>query len=315
MTMKKNNIMHRLLKIGMMLLVVFISVNSLNAQTEPMYSQYMFNMSAINPAYVGSRGAVNLNYFGRSQWSGIEGAPKTNSISIDGSNVKGNLGLGVQLYNDQIGVFKRNGLNLMAASRVKISGKGVLSGGIQLGVLNQRKNYTDVVNVYDKNDAKFQENKSVTDATLGAGVFYNTDKFYAGISIPNILNSSDLNTTGVQKVSAKHLFVTAGYVFDISDEVKLKPSSIMKVVSGAPIQFDFNTNLWLRDMIGLGVSYRTGDAVVGMAELQLNKNLRIGYAYDYTFSALKAFTTGSNEVMFRYEFGKETKNIKSTRYF
>jgi hypothetical protein len=90
MTMKKNNIMHRLLKIGMMLLVVFISVNSLNAQTEPMYSQYMFNMSAINPAYVGSRGAVNLNYFGRSQWSGIEGAPKTNSISIDGSNVKGN---------------------------------------------------------------------------------------------------------------------------------------------------------------------------------------------------------------------------------
>ncbi len=307
--------MYKIFRTFMMLFLIFTSVNSLKAQSEPMYSQYMFNMSAINPAYVGSRGVVNLNYLGRSQWSGITGAPKTNTISIDGSNLKGNMGLGVQVYNDQIGVFKRNGLNLMASSRVKISENGILSGGIQLGVLNQRKNYTDVVNIYDKNDAKFQENKSVTDATLGAGVYYNTDNFYAGVSMPNVLNSTDMNSSGIQKVSIKHLYITAGYVFDLSEDVKIKPSSLMKVVSGAPIEFDFNTNLWLKDMIGLGVSYRTGDAVVGMAELQLNKNLRIGYAYDYTFSALKAFTTGSNEVMFRYEFGKEAKNIKSTRYF
>lgn len=313
--MKTNKIMYKIFRTFMMLFLIFTSVNSLKAQSEPMYSQYMFNMSAINPAYVGSRGVVNLNYLGRSQWSGITGAPKTNTISLDGSNLKGNMGLGVQVYNDQIGVFKRNGLNLMAASRVKISENGILSGGIQLGVLNQRKNYTDVVNIYDKNDAKFQENKSVTDATLGAGVYYNTDNFYAGVSMPNVLNSTDMNSSGTQKVSIKHLYITAGYVFDLSEDVKIKPSSLMKVVSGAPIEFDFNTNLWLKDMIGLGVSYRTGDAVVGMAELQLNKNLRIGYAYDYTFSALKAFTTGSNEVMFRYEFGKEAKNIKSTRYF
>ncbi len=307
--------MYKIFRTFMMLFLIFTSVNSLKAQSEPMYSQYMFNMSAINPAYVGSRGVVNLNYLGRSQWSGITGAPKTNTISLDGSNLKGNMGLGVQVYNDQIGVFKRNGLNLMASSRVKISENGILSGGIQLGVLNQRKNYTDVVNIYDKNDAKFQENKSVTDATLGAGVYYNTDNFYAGVSMPNVLNSTDMNSSGIQKVSIKHLYITAGYVFDLSEDVKIKPSSLMKVVSGAPIEFDFNTNLWLKDMIGLGVSYRTGDAIVGMAELQLNKNLRIGYAYDYTFSALKAFTTGSNEVMFRYEFGKEAKNIKSTRYF
>ncbi len=272
-------------------------------------------MSAINPAYAGSRGAVNLNYFGRSQWSGIPGAPKTNSISLDGSNINGNFGLGALVINDQIGIVKRNSFSLLAASRIKVSNNGVLSGGIQLSALNQRFTVTDVVNIYDKNDSKFQENKSVTDATLGAGVFYNTDKFYAGISMPNVLNSSNLNTTNSQKISFKHLFVTAGYVFDLSEGVKLKPSSLMKIVSGAPVQFDFNTNLWLKDMIGLGVSYRTGDAVVGMAELQLNKNLRIGYAYDYTFSALKAFTTGSNEIMFRYEFGKDTKNIKSTRYF
>jgi type IX secretion system PorP/SprF family membrane protein len=315
MKMKTNKIMYKIFRTFMMLFLIFTSVNSLKAQSEPMYSQYMFNMSAINPAYVGSRGVVNLNYLGRSQWSGITGAPKTNTISIDGSNLKGNMGLGVQVYNDQIGVFKRNGLNLMASSRVKISENGILSGGIQLGVLNQRKNYTDVVNIYDKNDAKFQENKSVTDATLGAGVYYNTDNFYAGVSMPNVLNSTDMNSSGIQKVSIKHLYITAGYVFDLSEDVKIKPSSLMKVVSGAPIEFDFNTNLWLKDMIGLGVSYRTGDAIVGMAELQLNKNLRIGYAYDYTFSALKAFTTGSNEVMFRYEFGKEAKNIKSTRYF
>ncbi len=269
-------------------------------------------MSAINPAYAGSRGAVNLNYFGRSQWSGIPGAPKTNTISIDGSNINGNFGLGALVINDQIGIVKRNSFSLLAASRIKVSNNGVLSGGIQLSALNQRFTVTDVVNIYDKNDSKFQENKSQTDYSLGAGVFYNTDKFYVGVSIPN---SIKISTIDPFSDIFKYVFVASGYVFDLSDEVKLKPSTLMKVSSGAPVQFDFNTNLWLKDMIGLGVSYRTGDAVVGMAELQLNKNLRIGYAYDYTFSALKAFTTGSNEVMFRYEFGKDTKNIKSTRYF
>lgn len=290
-------------------------VSKVAAQKDPMFSQYMFNMTSINPAYAGNRGALNLNYFGRTQWTGIPGAPKTNTLSLDGATIGGRFGLGVQMYNDNIGVYKTNGANFMASTNVKVSENGVLSGGIQFGLMNQRINYTDVVNVYDKNDPFFQQNFNTTDPTLGLGVFYNTDKFYAGASLPNILKSSNFNKEANFKENNLHLFITAGYVFDINEDVKLKPSTLMKIVRGAPIEFDFNTNVWLKNMVGLGVSYRTGDAIVGMAELQLNRQLRIGYAYDYTTSQLRNYAGSTHEVMFRYEFGKESKNIKSTRYF
>ena len=313
--MNKLKNINNLIKTGAVVLFTCFIVSSVSAQTEPMYSQYMFNMSSINPAYVGSRGAMNLNYFGRNQWSGISGAPKTNLLSLDGATIGGRFGLGVQLYNDQIGVYKTNGANFMASTRVKVSDKGILSGGIQFGLMNQRIDRTDVVNVYDKSGTAFQTNKSSVDPTLGLGIFYNTDKFYAGASVPNLLKSTNFNLDQNHLESNFHLFVTAGYVFDVNEDVKFKPSTMIKVVRGAPVEFDFNTNVWLKDIVGLGVSYRTNDAVVGMAELQLNKQLRVGYAYDYTTSALRTFAGSTNEVMFRFEFGKESKNIKSTRYF
>jgi len=313
--MNKNiNIAYLLKTVTIVLFTSFI-ISSVSAQTDPMYSQYMFNMTAVNPAYAGSRGGIGVNYFGRSQWTGIPGAPVTHSLTVDGATADGRFGFGAQLYNDQIGVFKTNGANFMAATRVRVSDNGILSGGIQVGLMNQRKNYTDVVNVYENNDPSFQQNANKTDPTLGLGLFYNTDKFYLGASVPNILKTSDFNTAGNYKELNYHLFVTSGYVFDINDNVKLRPSTMIKVVRGAPIEFDFNTNVWLKEVLGLGVSYRTGDAIVGMAELQLTKQLRIGYAYDHITSSLKNIAGSTNEVMFRFEFGNESKNIKSTRYF
>ncbi len=313
--MNKKYNLSNMIKKAILVLVVCFFLDEASAQTEPMYSQYMYNMVAINPAYAGSRGVIGLNYFGRSQWSGISGAPKTNSVTLDGVTSNGVFGVGMQLYNDQIGVFKTNGANLMTSVRTQVSENGVLSGGIQFGIKNQVRNLTDVVNIYESNDPKFMSNMNTTDATLGMGIYYNSDNFYLGASIPNILKSSDNNLPNSPKVNNTNLFLTTGYVFDINNDIKLKPSTLVKIVSGAPIELDLNTNVWLKDFIGLGISYRTGDAVLGMAEVQLNKQLRIGYAYDYTFSELKAYTSGSNEITIRFEFGKETKNIKSTRYF
>lgn len=313
--MNKKYNLSNMIKKAILVLVVCFFLDEASAQTEPMYSQYMYNMVAINPAYAGSRGVTGLNYFGRSQWSGISGAPKTNSVTLDGVTSNGVFGVGMQLYNDQIGVFKTNGANLMTSVRTQVSENGVLSGGIQFGIKNQVRNLTDVVNIYESNDPKFMSNMNTTDATLGMGIYYNSDNFYLGASIPNILKSSDNNLPNSPKVNNTNLFLTTGYVFDINNDIKLKPSTLVKIVSGAPIELDLNTNVWLKDFIGLGISYRTGDAVLGMAEVQLNKQLRIGYAYDYTFSELKAYTSGSNEITIRFEFGKETKNIKSTRYF
>ena len=291
-----------------------IITSNVNAQNEPMYSQYMFNMMSANPAYAGSRGAIGLNYFGRAQWSGIAGAPTTNMFSLDGSTLDGRFGLGIQILNDKIGVYANNTINASFSSRVKVSDEGVLSGGIQIGMKNSRIDLTSVKNIYDPNDIKFMQNVNRWDPVLGAGVFYNTDKFYVGLSVPNILTSANVYNNPA-KTNDYHMFLATGYVFDVAEDIKLKPSTLIKMSTGAPIELDLNANVWYKNLFGIGASLRTGDAYVGMAEVQVSRQLRLGYAYDYTTSPLRTIAGSTNEVMFRYEFGKENKNVKSTRYF
>jgi type IX secretion system PorP/SprF family membrane protein len=291
------------------------------AQTEPMYSQYMYNMLGVNPAYAGNREALSLNFFQRNQWVGIKGAPKTTSISMDQSIKDGKIGWGLQVYDDRLGVEAATGFNGMLSTRIKVSDKGVLSGGLSFGLMNYQINLNDVNNRNNPNDPSFisTDKPSTWNRSLGMGIYYNTDRFYAGVSTPSILKSrlatyKNLNTS-IQKSDDFHLFANAGYVFDINEDVKLKPSTMVKMVSGAPIQADINMNIWLKDILGFGASYRTGDAFVGMVELQATSNLRFGYAYDMPFNPLKYFTKGSHELMLRYEIGNFKTKIKSTRYF
>jgi len=297
---------------------VFFS-NTATAQTEPMYSQYMYNMLGVNPAYAGNREATSLNFFQRRQWVGIAGAPQTTSVSLDGASSDNKFGWGVQLYDDKLGVEKADGANLMLSTHIQVSEKGILSGGLSLGLMNYRIDLMNVQGRFTPSDPAFYANFNIWLPDVGLGIYYNTDKFYAGLSVPNVLKSRlsafDVMNSGIQKVNSTHLFFTTGYVFSVNDEVKIKPSTMNKAVSGAPIEADLNTNVWLKDVIGLGFSYRTGDAMVGMAEAQINENLRVGYAYDMTISPLKYYNNGSHEMMVRYEFGNNKSKVKSTRYF
>ena len=307
------------IKILMLLAVMLFAYQKSIAQTEPMYSQYMFNMLGVNPAYAGSREASGFNFFQRSQWIGLQGAPQTTSFSFDQSMLNKKAGWGIQFYDDKIGVEKADGINIMGSTRIQVSENGILSGGLSLGLMNYRIDLMNVTGRFTPNDPAFYSNLNKWMPSLGLGVFYNTDNFYAGVSIPNILKSRltafDLIRSGLQKVNQKHIFLTTGIVIPINEDLKLKPSTMIKMVEGAPIEADFNTNIWLRDIIGLGVSYRTGDAVIGMAEIQANQNLRFGYAYDMTISPLKFYNTGTHEIMIRYEIGNFKNKIKSTRYF
>jgi type IX secretion system PorP/SprF family membrane protein len=307
------------IKILMLLAVMLFAYQKSIAQTEPMYSQYMFNMLGVNPAYAGSREATSFNLFQRSQWIGLQGAPQTTSISFDQSILNKRAGWGIQLYDDKIGEEKADGINIMGATRIRVSEKGILSGGLSLGLMNYRIDLLNVIGRPTPSDPAFYNNLNAWTPSLGLGLYYNTDNFYAGVSIPNILKSKltalTLIKSGLQKVNQKHIFLTSGIVIPINEDLKLKPSTMIKIVEGAPIEADLNTNVWLRDIIGLGVSYRTGDAIVGMAEIQANENLRFGYAYDMTISALKFYNTGTHEIMIRYELGNFKTKIKSTRYF
>ena len=217
------------------------------AQTEPMYSQYMYNMLGVNPAYAGNREALSLNFFQRNQWLGIKGAPKTTSLSMDQSIKDGKMGWGLQVYDDELGIEAATGFNGMLSTRIKVSEKGILSGGLSFGMMNYRNNLIDVNNRNDPNDQSFIRTDNQWNPSIGMGVYYNTDRFYAGVSTPNILKSrlasyENMNTS-IQKSDDFHLFANAGYVFDLNEEVKLKPSTMVKMVSGAPIQADININL------------------------------------------------------------------------
>lgn len=291
---------------------------SAEAQQEPMYSQYMFNMLNINPAYAGSRGVGSATALYRNQWVGIQGAPQTSSLSYDMALKEKKIGLGFQLYDDRLGIERTTGLNVSYAFRIQLTESGTLSLGLQAGVLNYRANYAEV-RTFQPNDPSFNQNISGILPAAAAGVYYNSDKFYIGLSTPALLQTklSNDNRADISSVTGRdlHLYLASGFVMNLNQDLALKPSVLVKAVSGAPVEFDFNANLWIQNILSIGASYRTGDAVVGMVELQLNNQLRMGYAYDKTFSDLGTLNSGSHELMLRFEFGSSRGKVASPRYF
>jgi len=296
---------------------ILVSAASM-AQQQPMYSQYMFNMLNINPAYAGSRGVMTATALYRNQWVGIPGAPRTSSFSFDMPLNEKKIGIGFQLYDDRLGIERTTGINAFYAFRFQISGSGTLSLGLQAGLLNYQANYTEV-STFQPNDPSFAANVSGLLPSAAAGVYYNSDKFYIGFSTPALLKTqiSYNNAAQIASVTSQdlHLYLASGFVMNLNQDLALKPSVLLKAVSGAPLEVDVNANLWIQNKLSIGASYRTGDAVVGMVELQLNQQLRFGYAYDKTFSDLGTLNTGTHELMLRMEFGSSGGKVSSPRYF
>ncbi|MBC8111820.1 MAG: type IX secretion system membrane protein PorP/SprF [Verrucomicrobia bacterium] len=287
-----------------------------SAQQDPMYSQYMFNTLAVNPAYAGSREVLSITALSRWQWSGIEGSPQTQTLSLDMPVMKKSFGVGLQLINDKLGVSKNTGFFVSYAYRLRLSNNALISIGLQGGVNFFR---SDFLALELSDDPSFSGNINRTLPNAGVGFYYSQDKFYAGISVPHLIkNKLDdfiRQSESNRSIQYRHLFLMTGYVFSLSEEVKLKPSVLLKVVKGSPWQADVNTNVWLKDVLAVGLSYRTGNAMVGMLEWQASRNLRFGYAYDWTANRLRQYIGGSHEIMLRYEFGKEKDKIISPRYF
>lgn len=291
-----------------------------NAQQDPQYSQYMFNMVTVNPGYAGSRNVLSLVGMHRHQWSAVEGAPRTNTFTADMPVLNNRVGVGLSVVNDAIGRFDNNSVNFYAAYRLATDRKGTLGMGLS-GGFNMFKAELSTIrsNPQGTSDNLFRD-YSKTTGTFGAGFFYSRDNMYIGLSAPNLLRSVESLYNEENNTFRKfhHLYLTAGYVFDISDEVKLKPSFMLKGASGAPVAFDLNANLWLHDVVGIGLSYRINNAVVGILEIQANRQLRFGYAIDYGttgFKNDKGSTALTHEFLLRYEFGMQKDKVLSPRYF
>ena len=290
--------------------VLISSISTVFAQQDPQYTQYMYSMNILNPAYAGSRGVTSIGLLGRTQWVGVDGAPQTATLSINGPVGK-NVGLGFSVIHDEIGPVKEDNLYADFSYTLNLSEEDKFAFGIKAGAtfLNVREVITvdvDPLNVP----------VSLIAPNFGVGLMYYNDRFYAGLSVPNFIESRYLDKkNGISSTASEktHYFLTSGYVFDLDENLKLKPSTMLKATPGAPLSIDLSLNLLIQEKVELGLSHRLDDSISGMIGFNVNQDLRIGYAYDYTTSNFGEFNSGSHEIMILFDLNK--KKIKSPRFF
>jgi type IX secretion system PorP/SprF family membrane protein len=306
------------------LVLITLVVGSFTAygQQDPQYSQYMFNTLAVNPAYAGSRDVVSATAMFRKQWVNTPGSPATGTFSIDAPFKRERVGVGLVVFNDRLGITNTTGAYASYAYRIRLE-KGTLAFGLQAGFSQFKADYTSVVLDQDnKSDNAFASNVNKVLPNFGGGVYYKTDKFYLGVSMPRFVNnklfkkSSVPDNVTITSHQSRHLFLMGGFVIPLSPDVKVKPSTLIKFVEGAPIQMDINANVWFYDAIAAGLSYRAAaGTLVTMIEVQASKQIRIGYAFDAGIGKVRAVGTGAHEIMARYEFGYVKAKVLSPRYF
>ncbi|AEH02496.1 type IX secretion system membrane protein PorP/SprF [Lacinutrix sp. 5H-3-7-4] len=294
------------------------------AQQLPQFSQYMFNTISINPAYAGSRETLSVVGLHRSQWVGLEGGPSTQTLSIHSPMKNEKVGLGLSIINDQLGyenfifVYGDFSYTIQTGEKTKLA-FGLKAGFTHysldnIGFLNEEEVYSDPF---------FSDVSSRWNPNVGVGLFWHTNKWYVGLSAPRILNTDYNLANKVDNVDYVALervgyYLTGGYVFNLSENTKLKPAVLAKVVNGAPLSFDINANLLFYEKLWLGAGYRYNQDTTtlgALVDFQIDKQLRIGYTYEYFLSDLRPYTSGTHEIILMYELFKPQKRIKSPRYF
>ena len=299
----------------------FAVVFTTQAQQDPLVSMYMFNGLLINPAYAGTKPYVRSTLLHRSQWVGWKGAPKTQIFTIDGRLRDKVSAAGLVVSNDNIGATNRVDVYGSYAYHLNFKKGPTLSLGIKGGMSWFSAN-TSGLTYWDTNDDVY--NKGVRNnfmPNVGIGAFYYTKKFYAGISVPQVISYDPLEMFSIGKENTvipkvrRHYFLTTGYAFVLSKSIVIKPSVLLRFVNSAPAEADFNVHVLLNQLLWLGVSYRTQDAMVGMIQLQILPALRFGYAYDYTLTSIGNYSSGSHEIMMGLDLGHDVIKMKTPRYF
>lgn len=285
----------------------------MHGQQDPQYTQYMYNMNIINPAYAGSKN-LSFGLLYRNQWTGIEGNPETATF-FGHSPVGNNLGLGLSVISDQLGPVKETNLYADVSYTLNLGGEHKLAFGVKAGATFHDIGLADLA-VIDPDDPFFANNINETTPNLGAGFFYYTNKYYLALSVPNLLESVHLDNNGNKIGSeAQHYFLTGGYVFQLSQNTELKPSFMMKSSFDAPTSFDVNLNARFFKKFEIGASYRMDDSFSGLVNFAITPSLRVGYAYDAISSEIKRYAPASHEVFLLFDLNFPKRVSRSPRYF
>jgi len=306
------------MKANLLLLSTLFFLQS-NAQQDAQFTQYMYNTILVNPAYAGTRDAMSIFISNRSQWIGLEGAPKTNSISMN-TPITPSLGIGLSVINDKIGCSDENNIAADISYSIPFSETHQLSFGVKasLNLLNVDFNKlylgSTIDNVFENNiNNKFSPN-------IGVGFYYHSGVNYIGISAPNLLETvyfSDQNDSNSSKIikDKTHYYLIAGHVFDLNDRVKFKPSLQAKCVKGSPLQVDLSANFMINEKFTAGVAYTYNSSASALFGFQTGESLFIGYSYDINTNNLQKYNSGSHEIFLRFEILKTVSRIVTPTFF
>jgi type IX secretion system PorP/SprF family membrane protein len=303
-------------KIYLAALLALVTLFEAQAQQDPHYTQYMYNMNVINPAYAGSKENLSFGLLYRQQWVDLEGAPST--FTFSGHSPAGkNVGIGLSVISDQIGPVREQNVYGDFSYTLNLGGEHKLALGLKAGATFQRIGLFDLASSLPQpTDPAFSNNTSNTFFNLGTGIFYYTDKYYVSFSVPNMIRATYLDFNGVQYgTETQHYFLTGGYVFDLTENIKFKPFAMLKSAFNAPSSVDVSTNFLFNERFEIGASYRLDDSFGAMVNFAITPGLRIGYAYDNVISDLRTVAPTSHEIILLFDLNFPKKVSRSPRFF
>jgi len=309
------------------MILLLLGTFSGSAQQDPQYTQYMYNTQVVNPGYAGSREALSFGLLYRTQWVGLDGAPKTGTFTVNSPiGSLENMGLGLSIVRDELGPSIESNVTIDYSYTINTSDDGKLAFGLKAGLDLLDVDFTKL-NISDPGDVFETNIDNRIQPQIGAGVYYYTEKFYAGLSVPNFLTTKhfdestldDIQNGGfngsVTAAERLHYFLIAGYVFDLNENLKFKPATLVKAVSGAPLQWDVSANFLLYEKVTLGAAYRWSAAMSAMVGFQASDEIFIGFGYDYQTTDIEDFSDGSYELMVRFDLFKKPERVLTPRFF
>ncbi len=299
----------------MIVMVALLALPKLYAQQDPQYTHYMYNTMSINPAYAGQRDVLSFTGLYRTQWVGIDGAPESGSLGVHSPLKNDRLGLGLNVVNDALGPSTETFVDANFSYSLPMNANGLeLSLGVKGGFHHLKTDWSKG-QFRILTDPTFNENINVFSPVIGAGAYLHSNKWYLGMSIPNFITTEHYDDVEESIATERiNFYFIGGYVFNINNALKLKPSFFVKAVSGAPIIADLSANFLYRNKLNLGLAYRWDDSISALLGFQITDGMYLGYSYDLTTTGLGNYNNGTHEILLRFELPKVGRLI-SPRFF
>lgn len=296
----------RVLRTYGMLLWMLLGVGLVQAQKEPQYTQYMYNIGSFNPAYVGTVESPEVIGLYRAQWVDVPGAPTTIRAGANIPFKNERTGLGINIVNDELGPSRQTYLDVAYSYQIQLSDETKLSFGLNAGGSMLDIDYSRGTFENPSDPSILGENYNSFYPTIGAGLFmYHEEDWYLGVSVPNFLTNGLYNDEVATIVEDNMQFnAIGGYVFQLGDRTKFKPAFLVNYLEGSPVTVNLSANFQFIDALTIGASYRIDNAVSGLAGFQISNALFIGYSYDYATNGLGEYSGGSHEAILKFYIGR-----------